>query len=216
MLASAVPRNDVGIACFHQPFALLSSPNLGIAALPSATLNVSRLTPCLSNMDEFASRPQVPIAVEETADFRWLYGSDGVDSATPRWFSRGPVGADFKDMERSSSHAVSTGPNSSRDRISAPLEPVVLPNISVLSRNIQQVRVPNRHHQQHPLPRRRSKYLLRKSESQPGSITTSTFRSRHDGEQSLVMQRWQDSPPQNEGTSLSAIFNALDSPQEST
>jgi hypothetical protein len=70
---------------------------------------------------------------------------------------------------------------------------------------------------QHSLPRRRSKYLLRRSGSQtipiaiPGGV-------QPDGSplQSLAMQRWQNSPPENEAASLSAIYNAMELPPLST
>lgn len=63
---------------------------------------------------------------------------------------------------------------------------------------------------QHALPRRRSKYILRKtgSEPDPMSVVTGTI-CRGKGAP-LTMQRWQNSPPEDEAASLTAIYNALD------
>jgi hypothetical protein len=72
---------------------------------------------------------------------------------------------------------------------------------------------------QHSLPRRRSKYLLRRSGSGsqiipiaiPGVL-------QQDGSplQSLAIQRWQNSPPEDEAASLTAIYNAMERPTLST
>ncbi|CAO2652795.1 Nn.00g022060.m01.CDS01 [Neocucurbitaria sp. VM-36] len=64
---------------------------------------------------------------------------------------------------------------------------------------------------QHSLPRRRSKYLLRRSEG--GKVTNPIMISRGSPRlgESLAMQRWQNSPPEEEAASLSAIYNALES-----
>ncbi|KAF2850548.1 hypothetical protein T440DRAFT_91469 [Plenodomus tracheiphilus IPT5] len=65
---------------------------------------------------------------------------------------------------------------------------------------------------QHTLPRRRSKYVLRRnnSKSSPMMIPSPGISPRPFEAQPLAMQRWQNSPPEDEAASLSAIFNALD------
>ncbi|KAF2125232.1 hypothetical protein P153DRAFT_300914 [Dothidotthia symphoricarpi CBS 119687] len=63
---------------------------------------------------------------------------------------------------------------------------------------------------QHSLPRRRSRYILRKNGSDSNLLPSATgniFRGRG---QPLAMQRWQNSPPEDEAASLTAIYNALD------
>lgn len=68
------------------------------------------------------------------------------------------------------------------------------------------------HHRQHTLPRRRSKYLLRRnsSRSSPVVIPSPGISPRPFEAQPLTMQRWQNSPPEDEAATLSAICNALD------
>lgn len=65
---------------------------------------------------------------------------------------------------------------------------------------------------QHTLPRRRSKYVLRRagSRSSPVNIPSGSLSPRPFETQPLAMQRWQNSPPEDEAASLSAICNALD------
>ncbi|KAH7380072.1 hypothetical protein BKA66DRAFT_370205, partial [Pyrenochaeta sp. MPI-SDFR-AT-0127] len=67
---------------------------------------------------------------------------------------------------------------------------------------------------QHSLPRRRSKYLVRQKERRTRPIAIPTYASEPQATHSLAMQRWQESPPQDEGASLSAIYSALQSPPE--
>lgn len=68
------------------------------------------------------------------------------------------------------------------------------------------------HHRQHTLPRRRSKYVLRRnsSRSSPVAIASPGISPRPFEAQPLTMQRWQNSPPEDEAATLSAICNALD------
>jgi hypothetical protein len=63
---------------------------------------------------------------------------------------------------------------------------------------------------QHTLPRRRSKYLLRRSTGKSSQIVIPSGSPRHEQDQSLAMQRWRNSPPEDEAASLSAIYMALD------
>lgn len=64
----------------------------------------------------------------------------------------------------------------------------------------------------HTLPRRRSKYVLRRSGNTTSPITIPNISGSpyQSGAQSLAIQRWQNSPPEDEAASLSAIRNALD------
>jgi hypothetical protein len=64
---------------------------------------------------------------------------------------------------------------------------------------------------QRTLPRRRSKYVLRRSGSgsRPIAIPNGGIRVESPM-QSLAIQRWQDSPPEQEAASLSAIYNAIE------
>ncbi len=70
------------------------------------------------------------------------------------------------------------------------------------------------------LPRRRSRYVVRRSanetKSQPIVIHSGRRTPDLDYAQSIAMQRWQDSPPEQEGASLSAIYNALETDSSST
>lgn len=64
----------------------------------------------------------------------------------------------------------------------------------------------------HMLPRRRSKYLLRRTSSgaSPIAIPHGSHSPRQLGAQPIAIQRWQNSPPEDEAASLSAIYTALD------
>jgi hypothetical protein len=64
----------------------------------------------------------------------------------------------------------------------------------------------------HTLPRRRSKYMIRRSvgTGSPIAIPISSPRYENEQEQSLAIQRWRNSPPEDEAASLTAICNALD------
>ncbi|EMD64658.1 hypothetical protein COCSADRAFT_36034 [Bipolaris sorokiniana ND90Pr] len=64
---------------------------------------------------------------------------------------------------------------------------------------------------QHTLPRRRSKYMIRTSigTSSPIAIPISS-QYENEQEQSLTMQRWRNSPPEDEAASFTAICDALD------
>jgi hypothetical protein len=64
--------------------------------------------------------------------------------------------------------------------------------------------------QQRTLPRRRSKYVLRRSGSGSRPIAIPSRASRVESPvQPLSIQRWQNSPPEQEAASLSAIYNAM-------
>jgi hypothetical protein len=60
---------------------------------------------------------------------------------------------------------------------------------------------------QHTLPRRRSKYMIRRtgSDTSPIAIPNSPLPF-----QPVAIQRWQNSPPEQEAASLSAIYNAME------
>lgn len=80
-------------------------------------------------------------------------------------------------------------------------------NISALLQLAAQKHVPERH--QRSLPRKRSKYLLRRSRSRNRSMGLPTSAVRSKEAQAPIMQRWQESPPKDEAASLSAIYSAL-------
>ncbi|KAF2018590.1 hypothetical protein BU24DRAFT_418112 [Aaosphaeria arxii CBS 175.79] len=68
---------------------------------------------------------------------------------------------------------------------------------------------PSQLHQQ-SLIRRRSKYFIRRTGSQQSApIVIHSGNSGRTASPSLPMQRWRDSPPENEASSLSAIYNAV-------
>jgi hypothetical protein len=62
---------------------------------------------------------------------------------------------------------------------------------------------------QRTLPRRRSKYVLRRSESHTNPITIPNSYRSGSPVQSLAIERWRNSPPEEEAASLSAIYNAM-------
>jgi uncharacterized C2H2 Zn-finger protein len=63
---------------------------------------------------------------------------------------------------------------------------------------------------QHTLPRRRSKYMMRRSTGKSSPIVIPSGSPQHDQGQSIALQRWRNSPPEDEAASLSAIYKALD------
>lgn len=63
---------------------------------------------------------------------------------------------------------------------------------------------------QHTLPRRRSKYFKRRSTGTASPIAIPGGSPRHEEGQSLAIQRWRNSPPEDEAASLSAIYHALE------
>jgi hypothetical protein len=63
---------------------------------------------------------------------------------------------------------------------------------------------------QHTLPRRRSKYIMRRSTGKSSPIVIPSGSPQHEQGQSLALQRWRNSPPEDEAASLSAIYKALD------
>ncbi|KAJ4982674.1 hypothetical protein SVAN01_11833 [Stagonosporopsis vannaccii] len=84
-------------------------------------------------------------------------------------------------------------------------QPPLGPNISL---EAARQHLPQR--AQPSLPRRKSKYLLRRSPSQSRSISISAKNPQCDL-RSLPLQRWRNSPPEDEAASLSAIHGALQS-----
>lgn len=63
---------------------------------------------------------------------------------------------------------------------------------------------------QRALPRRRSKYTLRRSGSRTRPVAIPTSSQNESPVQSLAIQRWENSPPEDEAASLSAIYNAME------
>ena len=90
--------------------------------------------------------------------------------------------------------------------------PDIAAPLTALLQQVQQERTLESVQQQKSLPRRRSMYFQRNLGRSSRPISIITPERSHDAAQSLAMQRWQDSPPQNEGASLSAIYSALENP----
>ncbi|KAF1830237.1 hypothetical protein BDW02DRAFT_110651 [Decorospora gaudefroyi] len=63
---------------------------------------------------------------------------------------------------------------------------------------------------QRTLPRRRSKYMIRRSMGTSSPIVIPSGSPQQGSGQSLAIQRWRNSPPEDEAASLSAIYKALD------
>jgi hypothetical protein len=63
---------------------------------------------------------------------------------------------------------------------------------------------------QRALPRRRSKYVLRRSGSHTTPVAIPTSSLNASPVHSLAIERWQNSPPEEEAASLSAIYNAME------
>lgn len=63
---------------------------------------------------------------------------------------------------------------------------------------------------QRALPRRRSKYVLQRSGSHTKPMAIPTASLNNSPVRSLAIQRWQNSPPEEEAASLSAIYNAME------
>ncbi|KAJ8110381.1 hypothetical protein OPT61_g6766 [Boeremia exigua] len=84
--------------------------------------------------------------------------------------------------------------------------------LSVLLQQVEQERKLETVQKQKSLPRKRSTYFNRSSWKSSSPVPIQTPESIHGGTPSLAMQRWQDSPPQNEAASLSAICSALENP----
>lgn len=74
-----------------------------------------------------------------------------------------------------------------------------------------QDQMPQMHSPGPSLPRRRSKYCIRRTETSSRPIAIPTVRRPHESPvQSLAMQRWQNSPPEDEAAPLSAIYTAVE------
>jgi hypothetical protein len=65
---------------------------------------------------------------------------------------------------------------------------------------------------QRTLPRRRSKYVLRRSESHTNAIVIPSKYRNESPVQPLAIERWRNSPPEQEAASLTAIYNAMERP----
>jgi hypothetical protein len=78
-------------------------------------------------------------------------------------------------------------------------------DLSTLQNLVQERPAPR----QHTLPRRRSKYILRRAGSNTSPITIPSSR-QNPPFQPVAIERWQNSPPEDEAASLSAIYNAME------
>lgn len=107
------------------------------------------------------------------------------------------------------------GGNLSNEKSYAPnpnLVPDMAAPLSVLLQQVQQERNLESVQQRKSLPRKRSTYFKHSYAKSSSPRPIMTPERSHGETQSLAMQRWQDSPPQNEGASLSAIYSALENP----
>ncbi|KAF2824105.1 hypothetical protein CC86DRAFT_371522 [Ophiobolus disseminans] len=172
-------------------------------------------------MDEQLRANEWQFGIDTQDDTQLIYGFDG----NPQAFD-GPWG-NIDDVDfLSSTQGVSTPlpgvPNYFNDLGSfdnlaidnlSPAEPLSVPDqedvfdFSTLQTVVQQDRTAAP--RQHTLPRRRSKYILRRGGSNTSPIPISNLQhgSPH---QPVAIQRWQNSPPEDEAASLSAIYNAME------
>lgn len=166
-------------------------------------------------MDVDDTQWDMPLCADTTADLSWMSEFAAIDYVDNNWFGSGPAPLGIEDMDAIEACTGATEEESSRRTLSTPPTPDVLRNMSTRFETAQRQDVSDvrqQQQQQHSLPRRRSKYLLRQSGCQTRPVAIPTYNSRHEEQQSLVMQRWQDSPPQDESASLSAIYRALEGP----
>ena len=155
---------------------------------------------------------------DETIDPSWLFNFDAFDSFDS--FDPTQQSAQFQpsmsthDNSAAMSPLESPGfvdfsqvPTSALPSPGCTLDPASCQAMSQYERSLEQ-RQP-----QPALPRRRSKYLLRRSGSgrRASPISIPTNSPHLENMQSLAMQRWQNSPPEEEAASLSAIYHALES-----
>ncbi|KAF9692151.1 hypothetical protein EKO04_010099 [Ascochyta lentis] len=152
-------------------------------------------------------------------DMPWLSEFLAADNATEDWVSNFPQfsqepAASNANMNLFEYDVANDGSlDKSQNRTSNPeLESDLAAPLSVLLQQVQQERTLESVQQQRSLPRKRSTYFMRGSGKSPSPIPIMTPERSHIETQSLAMQRWQDSPPQNEGASLSAICSALENP----
>ncbi|KAJ4338741.1 hypothetical protein N0V87_003656 [Didymella glomerata] len=155
-------------------------------------------------------------------DMPWLSDFIAADPATEDWLNNFPQFApesaangnnnatispfeyDLKNLGNlDAGNDYTTAPNDVVPDMAAPL--------SVLLQQVQQERDSASAQQRRSLPRKRSTYFKR-SAGKSSPIPIMTPERMHSEPQSLAMQRWQDSPPQNEAASLSAIYSALENP----
>ncbi|KAF1946943.1 hypothetical protein EJ02DRAFT_450276 [Clathrospora elynae] len=152
---------------------------------------------------------QLPPWAEDTIDPQWLsdfVAADPTQDLAPT--AAAISGIDNININSSSSFQDFTVGETSPGAMSALLSPgCTLDTVSCQALGRYERSLEQR---QHTLPRRRSKYLLRRSASRSSPIVIPNGSPSHAQSQSLAMQRWQNSPPEDEAASLSAIYNALD------
>lgn len=161
------------------------------------------------------SQHPAPRFPDSTQDFDAFWTSyDRVDLPAPTDFDN----AVDPSVDGGLNSFACTDDNVALDNFS-PLEPpspnVVSPNtvspndvfdLSVLQSLVRQNNPPSQQ-RQHTLPRRRSKYTLQRPGGASSPINFPTSPSPF---QPVAIQRWQNSPPEQEAASLSAIYNAME------
>lgn len=152
-------------------------------------------------------------------DLPWLSDVIAADAATEEWLNDFPQcqpdpGANDASISPLEYDLSNAGPQE-KGKDSMPIHdtaPDMAAPLSVLLQQVQQERHLESIQQWRSLPRKRSTYFKRNSGKSSSPIPIMTPERTHSEPQSLAMQRWQDSPPQNEAASLSAICSALENP----
>ncbi|KAH6642964.1 hypothetical protein C7974DRAFT_113499 [Boeremia exigua] len=171
-------------------------------------------------MDQGYFENYIPPRSDEVDDISWLSEFVATDNATSteNWLdefpqfspvsisnnaSTGPLEYDFTDL------GMLATPD---DHTTNTVVPDMAAPLSVLLQQVEQERKLETVQQKRALPRKRSTYFKRHSWKSSSPLPIRTPDNGDGATQSLAMQRWQDSPPQNEAASLSAICNALENP----
>lgn len=154
-------------------------------------------------------------------DMPWLSDFIATDAATEDWnFPQFPPNSATNNADIRSFEYNFTNVGTSEDNTGYAPNPDFVPDmaapLSVLLQQVQQERHLESVQQRRSLPRKRSTYFKRSAGKSSSPIPVMTPEKGHGETQSLAMQRWQDSPPQNEAASLSAIYSALENPVTNT
>ncbi|KAF3002607.1 hypothetical protein E8E13_008677 [Curvularia kusanoi] len=170
-------------------------------------------------MDQEYFGHYVPPQSDAVDEMPWLSDFIATDAVTDDWVNDFPqfpatsssnnTGTNPYDFDFSNLGALDTsgGCNATSNAM-----PDMAAPLSVLLQQVEQERRMESVQQRRTLPRKRSTYFKRNSWKSSSPIPIQTPESNDGGAQSLAMQRWQDSPPQNEAASLSAICSALENP----
>ncbi|KZM22117.1 metal ion binding [Ascochyta rabiei] len=169
-------------------------------------------------MDEDYFQQYVQSQPDCVDDTPWLSEFLAADEATEEWMNSFPSFSQESAASNANNLFEYDGPNDqslNNNKTCTPNPELVsdlAAPLSALLQQVQQERTLESVQQQKSLPRKRSTYFKRSSGKSSSPIPIMTPERIHIETQSLAMQRWQDSPPQNEGASLSAICSALENP----